>query len=328
MSRTRPAKQDEIGPWSEDKLELLAKYLHAYSVIMNGQKKKGNFTKYHYVDAFAGAVVAVAKKYVPDQQVTRYIEGSPLRALQTDPPFDVCWFIDVSARRSKKLAELQAANPHRDIRVRRGDCNVILRQEIIAEVTRASRQRGVVFLDPYGLQVEWGTMQALAKAVTLDVFVNFPIMGITRILKRDEMPDEEARDEISRIMGDSDWLGTLYQPSNQPDIWGIQAIERDVMQAAWLAEQYASRVGNLFQYVSKPLIMYNTKKSPQYALFLASHKEVAVKIVNEITDKYESERAKQEQTRPAPQAAKSKSARTATPQDNIQASFSFFDEGD
>jgi three-Cys-motif partner protein len=317
MSKSKSTRQDEIGPWSEDKLILLAKYLRAYSVIMNRQKDRGYFTKYHYIDAFAGAVYARAKNYDPDQEVTRYVEGSPLRALQTEPPFDVCWFVDLSTGRSQKLTELESAYPERDIRVRRGDCNTVLRSEIIAEVTRPSRQRGVVFLDPYGLQVEWGTIQALAKAGTFDVFVNFPIMGITRILKRDEMPDEEARSEISRIMGDSDWLDTLYQPSSQPDIWGIQPIERDVMQAAWLAEQYASRVRNLFQYVSEPLIMYNTRNAPLYALFLASHKEVATRIVNEITIKYQTERAERQQIRPSRRVTKIK----GTQQDTVQTSF-------
>jgi hypothetical protein len=31
-------QEDVIGPWSEDKLQLLTKYLHAYTVIMRGQE--------------------------------------------------------------------------------------------------------------------------------------------------------------------------------------------------------------------------------------------------------------------------------------------------
>lgn len=44
-------QDDVIGPWSEDKLDLLGRYLHAYTVIMRAQDWcKG----YHYIDAFAG----------------------------------------------------------------------------------------------------------------------------------------------------------------------------------------------------------------------------------------------------------------------------------
>ena len=63
MSGPKSPRQDKIEPWSENKLVLLGKYLGAYSVIMNKYKVKGYFTKYHYVDAFAGAVVATAKNY-------------------------------------------------------------------------------------------------------------------------------------------------------------------------------------------------------------------------------------------------------------------------
>ncbi len=50
-----PSHPDEIGRWSKEKLELLAKYLHAYSVIMAKQRERW-LHAYHYVDAFAGAV--------------------------------------------------------------------------------------------------------------------------------------------------------------------------------------------------------------------------------------------------------------------------------
>lgn len=39
MSRLGSEGEDIIGRWSEEKLDLLAKYLKAYSVIMNEQKK-------------------------------------------------------------------------------------------------------------------------------------------------------------------------------------------------------------------------------------------------------------------------------------------------
>jgi hypothetical protein len=41
---------DEIGPWSEIKLEVIRKYAKAYSTILSSQK-----SFYHvYIDAFAG----------------------------------------------------------------------------------------------------------------------------------------------------------------------------------------------------------------------------------------------------------------------------------
>ncbi len=114
MSRLGSEGEDVIGRWSEEKLDLLAKYLKAYSVIMHEQKKSW-LRAYYYVDAFAGSVRPRAKE---DEQ--RYIDGSPLRALQTEPQFDGYWFVDVSPRRVERVQELREEFPDRVIDVRQG----------------------------------------------------------------------------------------------------------------------------------------------------------------------------------------------------------------
>jgi hypothetical protein len=44
MSRLGDEREDIIGRWSEEKLDLLAQYLKAYSDIMNNQKTSNNPT--------------------------------------------------------------------------------------------------------------------------------------------------------------------------------------------------------------------------------------------------------------------------------------------
>jgi three-Cys-motif partner protein len=45
--------------------------------------------------------------------------------------------------------------------------------------------RAVVFLDPFGMQVPWKTIAALAQTAAIEVFLNFPVgMSIQRLLKR------------------------------------------------------------------------------------------------------------------------------------------------
>lgn len=299
-SRPGAPREDKIGKWSEEKLKLLSDYLGAYSTIMNGKKKEW-LRAYHYIDAFAGSVRPRAKgtgaveKYVsgdqlwvPEEIVTgqdseRYIEGSPLRALQVAPPFDVCWFIELSNWRLGQLESLPAQFPDREIRIRKGDCNSILRDEIIPTITWESYQRGFVFLDPYGLQVEWETVKALGKARTFDVFVNFSLMPITRLLKRDEPPDEKVIGLFNRVMGNSEWLQELYRPSTQTSMFEDErVVRRDSMRAEWLAAIYAEQLKQHFPSVSNPVIMTNSKNAPLYALFLASQKPVGVKIMNQI----------------------------------------------
>lgn len=105
MSRLGNEGEDIIGRWSEEKLDLLAKYLKAYSVIMNDQKGRW-LRAYYYIDAFAGSVRPRAKE---DEK--RYINGSPLRALQIEPKFDAYWFVDVSPRRVERVQRLREEFP-------------------------------------------------------------------------------------------------------------------------------------------------------------------------------------------------------------------------
>ena len=162
--------EDIIGQWSEEKLDLLAKYLKAYSDIMSNQKTSNNPTRkpwlraYYYIDAFAGSVRPIAKE---DEE--RYVEGSPLRALQTQPQFDGYWFIDVSPQRIERVERLREEFPGCVIEIHQGNCNEVLRNNITPRLTRASMQRAFVFLDPYGLQVDWETVRELANTRTCDI---------------------------------------------------------------------------------------------------------------------------------------------------------------
>lgn len=286
MSRFGSEGEDIIGRWSEEKLDLLAKYLKAYSVIMNEQKKSW-LRAYYYIDAFAGSVRPRAKE---DEQ--RYINGSPLRALQTEPKFDGYWFVDVSPRRVERVQELRTEFPNSVIDVRQGNCNEVLCNEIVPQLAYSSRQRAFVFLDPYGLQVDWETVRELANTRTCDIFVNFSVMGVTRLLPRGQNPEPEVIEQLSQVMGSTNWITEIYrEPSGvQLDIFGNPTgptSSRDTIHAEWLASLYAEQLRSLFPHVSRPVLMRNSTNSVLYALCLASHNQTAIKITNEIFNRYE-----------------------------------------
>jgi three-Cys-motif partner protein len=69
----------------------------------------------------------------------------------------------------------------------------------------ARKTRGVVFLDPYALSVEWATLQALAATKTLDVWYLFPLEAVTRVLSRD----------LSAIGNNASLLDRVLTPSWQ-----------------------------------------------------------------------------------------------------------------
>lgn len=288
MSRFGREGEDIIGRWSEEKLDLLAKYIKAYSVIMNNQKTTNNPTgqawlrEYFYVDAFAGSVRPIAKE---DER--RYINGSPIRALETKPRFDRYWFIDISPQRIARLERLRAEFPECAIEIRQGNCNEVLRNEIIPLIPQFSRRRAFIFLDPYGLQVDWETVRLLAGTEACDIFVNFSVMGVTRLLPREQKPHPDAVEQLSKVMGNTNWIDAIYKERSgtQLDLFGNleESLEyREPIRAQALAELYAEQLGVLFAHVSKPVLMKNSSNAALYSLCLASHKKVAVDITNSL----------------------------------------------
>lgn len=285
MSKIGTEGEDIIGRWSEEKLDLLAQYLEAYSVIMNKQKQTW-LRDYYYIDAFSGSVRPRAK----DEE--RYINGSPIRALQTEPKFDGYWFVDVNPQRVERVEKLREDFPNQIIQTYQGNCNDILCNEIIPKIPYSSKKRAFVFLDPYGLQVDWETVKELANTKTCDIFVNFSVMGVTRLLPREQNPDLEVVRQINKVMGNTEWITQIYKesPVTQLDLFGNLSeptLSRDTIRAEWLASLYTEQLRLLFPHVSRPVLMRNSTNSVLYALCLASHNPNAIKITNDIFKRHE-----------------------------------------
>jgi three-Cys-motif partner protein len=98
MAPSTPFKFDEVGIWSELKLEIVEKYGAAYTQAFANHPG----LKKYYVDAFSGAGVHMSRKSGDK------IEGSPARALRITPPFDRFFFIDMDARKTAHLQSLCA----------------------------------------------------------------------------------------------------------------------------------------------------------------------------------------------------------------------------
>jgi three-Cys-motif partner protein len=73
----KPLKLDEIGYWSEVKLEIVRKYAAAYSRILSAQP---SIKAHIYIDAFAGAGTHISKA------TGAVVSGSPVNAMNINPP--------------------------------------------------------------------------------------------------------------------------------------------------------------------------------------------------------------------------------------------------
>ena len=117
---------DKIGYWSEVKLDIIKDYAKAYSTILVKQPWcKGHF----YIDAFAGAGEHISKT------TGEAIAGSPINAINTDPPFKHYYLIDLNSGKTEHLQQVTKDVPN--VTIRQGDCNEVLLKEVFPLLSKA-----------------------------------------------------------------------------------------------------------------------------------------------------------------------------------------------
>lgn len=259
---------DEVGEWSELKLEILRKYCAAYSPIL----AKRNL-HHSYIDGFAGAGHHLSK------QSGELIPGSPINALEIVPPFREYHFIDLDETRTEELRRLSQGK--RNVHVYDGDCNDILLSQVFPKIRYKDYRRALCVLDPYSLQLKWDVLQAAARSKTIEIFLNFPILDMNRNVFHDGASTEKRR-QMTAFWGDESWqnaaFSTAYNLFGEPEKQPNDAI----------VEAFRTRLHDVagFSYVPKPVAMRNSKNSTLYYLFFAAHQQTANKIMSDIFNGY------------------------------------------
>jgi three-Cys-motif partner protein len=277
MSGTAPPfKFDEIGYWSEVKLEIVEKYGAAYT---NAFRSTPNLKKY-YVDAFSGAGVHVSKR------TGQPIEGSPARALKVVPPFHRFYFIDMDADKIAHLQRLCAGRT--DVHIHTGDANRYLTKELLATIQFRNFNRALCLLDPYGLHLDWEVLAQAGQSQAVDMFLNFPVMDMNRnaIWRNPDRVPQEGLERMTRFWGDESWKQVAYAESAQKNLFFAPDVVKQGNEAIVAAfRERLKRVAG-FTFVPEPLAMRNSTNAVVYYLFFASQKPVAKKIVEDIFMRY------------------------------------------
>lgn len=262
---------DEIGYWSVIKLEILKAYASAYSKILSAKK-----LPHSYIDAFAGAGRHRRKKRAG------FVPGSPINALKVQPPFRDYYLIDINAERIKGLKKL--IGDRSDVHLHTGDCNEILQKEILPLFKYETYRRALCILDPYGLQVVWDVIAQAGQLGTIDLFLNFPVMGMNRnvLWRNPERVSEQRRSWMDASWGDRSWEKVAYTSERSL----FQELEKEPNEV--IAEGFRKRLIEVagFKRVPEPMPMRNDQGAIVYYLFFASQVDVAEKIVTSIFDKY------------------------------------------
>lgn len=267
-------KYDEIGYWSEIKLDIVREYAAAYSKILAAQK--GRSFQHIYIDAFAGAGMHLSKN------TGEFIPGSPLNALLIDPPFKEYHLIDWDSEKIDSLRTL--TSKHQNVFIHEGDCNRLLLDKVFPRAKYEEYKRALCLLDPYGLHLNWDVMFRAGQMKSIEIFLNFPVMDMNmNVLWADPSkvaPEQAAR--MTAFWGDESWLKAAYNTTGNLFGWA-EKTDNDAV-----AEAFRKRLKKIagFAYVPEPIPMRNTKGATVYYLFFASPNETGEHIVNHIFNKY------------------------------------------
>ena len=290
----RHNQQNFGGDWTTEKLERVRKYLSAYATIMRNQ----NF-HFAYIDAFAGTGYRGYRQdadpnelmfpEMAEQEVQEFLNGSARIALQVEPRFQKYILIEKDENRFAELQTLKDEFLSDDIDLIQSDANEYLKNLCSKNWIRHQR-RAVLFLDPYGMEVEWQTIAMIANTQAIDLWILFPLgIAVNRLLKRDGDVDTTVRHKLDRFFGTTDWYDTFYEIVANPTLFGEEIVIQKTSNFQSIGQYFVERLQTIFTGVAKnPLPLYNSKNNPLYLLCFAAGNPkgtpTAVKIAQDILE--------------------------------------------
>lgn len=226
---------------TERKLQAVHKYLGAFTTAL----KKQSFDLL-YVDACAGSGSSMARQQDGQGNLIEADEitiGSAVRALSISTPFDRYILNDAKQKNARSLETIvtdQFSDLRNRVTVMQSDAN----QAMIAlcDTTNWQKTRAVVFLDPFGLQIDFSMVSALGKTGAVDLWYLVPVFGMSRQIKADGSILEPGGSRIDRLLGTTEWRnGASVEERGETDLFGeVQSTITKVANSAWF-EQVAIR---------------------------------------------------------------------------------------
>lgn len=268
------------GNWTEQKLERLREYLIAYHNALKNQP----FTL-DYIDAFAGTGYNTPKA-PPDgrsplfddlvaNDTRQFLDGSARIALQIPRPFDNYIFVEKNPDRFAALQKLKTEFPALAPRIYmvNDEANNYLVLLCKKYNWLGENRRAVVFLDPFGMQVTWTTIQAIAETKAIDLWLLFPLgIGVNRMLPKHGQIPAGWRKRLDSMFGEPDWYSAFYETDKSPTLFD-DVNEIMVKRAGYsaISNYFVKRLKTIFPHVAEnPLPLLNSSNCPLYLLCFAA----------------------------------------------------------
>lgn len=302
------SKKSWGGKWTEEKLDAFEKYVKAYLTIMNNYRDTYGW-KLLYFDGFAGSGSRTQEEEGDEVQEALELfgrevtiedfnvyQGAAERVVKIESDkmrsFDYYYFVDKSEDNCKSLDERLS---HYQITGRRHhlpfDANDAVKR-LASTLHNNSNCKALAFLDPFGMQIEWGSIEAL-KGLSVDLWILVPTgVIINRLLERkiDKEKGLAHAEKLESFFGlpEQEIRSFFYTEKKIPSLFGedemvITKAENSIRK---IAQLYVERLRGVLPFVTdEPLVLYNTHNVPIYHLVFASKNQTAHKIAQDIIKK-------------------------------------------
>ena len=230
----------EVGPWAEEKHSVVSLYAKLFSTGM-----KSKWDSRVYIELYAGSGFAKIKRS------SRFIAGSPIRALLLKDPFDKYIFCEREPDSLRALkARVEKLAPSRQVAYIEGDCNERV-DSILEEIPEYSANRRVLtlcFVDPFDIGIKFKTLAKLS-----DRFMDFLVL-LALYMDANRNIENYAKEEaikIDEFLGSPTWRARWTKSQHE-----------GVAFPQFLAEEFSKSMENL-NYKPQPFYKMKPIRMPE-----------------------------------------------------------------
>jgi len=146
-----------------------------------------------------------------------------------------------------------------------------------------------LFLDPYGMEVHWETLEAIAKTGAIDLWMLFPLgVAVNRMLTKDGIIPDNWVSQLNRLFGNEQWRPIFYETYSTLSLFGEKTEIRKVCNFDDISNYFIKRLKTIFPGVAEnPKPLYNKKSIPLFLFCFASSNpgrgsEISIRIAQHI----------------------------------------------
>ncbi|MHC6203805.1 three-Cys-motif partner protein TcmP [Breznakiellaceae bacterium SP9] len=292
------AKESWGGSWTEQKLNAFEKYVRAYLTIMNKHRDKNGW-KLIYFDAFArSGTKETAKEQFPPlfeemgvtENEANVYRGATERIVSIDQRgFNVYYFIEKNENAKNELeTRLAPLNPGQvfNFQFRSEDANEQI--DKMAAAMKANKSLySLALLDPFGMQVNWSSIEKL-KDTNTDLWILIPTgVIINRLLDRQGKLSHLEKLVSYLGMTETEIRIYFYPKDQTAALFDIEEGSKKIADPIQkIANLYIQKLHDIFPEVTEtPLALLNSKNVPIYHFAFASNNKTAKKIAGQIIGK-------------------------------------------